>query len=539
MVWGRPPARISRNDVGALVTSPFVTARHWLRRAAPSPRAAGAALGASLIVNVAGLVLSVGTLALLLLSSRHPPLRNIAVFLVIVELVAFLRAPLRLVERMTSHRVGFDAVGRWRGWVMSIASSWSDREGERLAHGDLLTRALDDTDELQDLWLRGLFPALTQIALLIGGDVVLAVLAPTGRWLAVTVLVVLTQSLTLLLWWRSSLRVAHAIENVTTQRGRFASVLVPLAAVAPDVVDLGRSEYLRRQLVDAADSLAAREHRAALAQRRASVIALGAGLIITLIVIGRAPLSAPVWWLCALWMVPVTDEALRTLSEAAAVAARVSAAGQRLDDLVPAKRQRPHPWPGTGPLTLHALAVGDRHWSATYDFGAHVALVGPSGCGKSTALRAVAGLRDEGPHVTWHNVVMDTLDESARASHVHYVSTEPGLVTGYVRDIIGVGHPLRDEVAAWLATGGLDWSLDDHLEGVSRGEAQRLALVRALNSDPDLLVLDEPTSGLGERETAYVLALLRQVRGTIVVATHDRAVQQWCDVTVSYDELSV
>jgi ABC-type lipoprotein export system ATPase subunit len=53
--------------------------------------------------------------------------------------------------------------------------------------------------------------------------------------------------------------------------------------------------------------------------------------------------------------------------------------------------------------------------------------------------------------------------------------------------------------------------------------------VRALLSDPDILMLDEPTSGLGANETAMVLALLAQSPATVLVATHDELVMDWCD----------
>jgi len=60
--------------------------------------------------------------------------------------------------------------------------------------------------------------------------------------------------------------------------------------------------------------------------------------------------------------------------------------------------------------------------------------------------------------------------------------------------------------------------------------------VRALVTNPRVLVADEPTSGLGTEETDKVLELLATVEATIIVATHDERVVQWCDETYELAE---
>jgi ABC-type lipoprotein export system ATPase subunit len=57
----------------------------------------------------------------------------------------------------------------------------------------------------------------------------------------------------------------------------------------------------------------------------------------------------------------------------------------------------------------------------------------------------------------------------------------------------------------------------------------RVALARALVTEPDVYLLDEPTAGLGKEETALVLGLLALTRSTVIVATHDEHVIEWCD----------
>jgi putative ABC transport system ATP-binding protein len=80
-----------------------------------------------------------------------------------------------------------------------------------------------------------------------------------------------------------------------------------------------------------------------------------------------------------------------------------------------------------------------------------------------------------------------------------------------------------------LATLGVTSDETTRFDELSRGERQRVAIVRALVTSPRIVLADEPTSGLGAEETDKVLALLASVDATLVVATHDERVVQWCD----------
>jgi ABC-type Mn2+/Zn2+ transport system ATPase subunit len=90
---------------------------------------------------------------------------------------------------------------------------------------------------------------------------------------------------------------------------------------------------------------------------------------------------------------------------------------------------------------------------------------------------------------------------------------------GSVADNVGPGHPRL------LADVGLTPALADReADRLSVGEAQRMALARALGRGPDVLALDEPTSALDTASKGGIERLIRQLADserTVVMVTHE------------------
>lgn len=177
--------------------------------------------------------------------------------------------------------------------------------------------------------------------------------------------------------------------------------------------------------------------------------------------------------------------------------------------------------------------------------GQTLGVVGPSGSGKTTLARIIAGaLRpsagvarlDSADYTAWRP------DDLAR--HIGYLPQNPSLFAGSVKDNIsrfdvelgGNATEIDDNaVAAAKAAGahemilrlaqGYDTMLGEFGAGVSAGQAQRIALARALYREPVLLVLDEPNSNLDqEGEIALMNAILAAAaRGAAVVTVAHRA----------------
>jgi molybdate transport system ATP-binding protein len=173
------------------------------------------------------------------------------------------------------------------------------------------------------------------------------------------------------------------------------------------------------------------------------------------------------------------------------------------------------------------------------DPGETIALLGPNGAGKSTLVAAMAGLAppDRG------RIALDgtTLDDAASGVHVPPEERPVGVVFQdlllfpHLSALENVAFPLRargverrrsrERAEAWLSRLGLGDRAGARPRDLSGGEAQRLALARALVAEPRLLLLDEPLSALDAGARIRARELLRselaRFDGVRVIVTHD------------------
>jgi putative ABC transport system ATP-binding protein len=181
--------------------------------------------------------------------------------------------------------------------------------------------------------------------------------------------------------------------------------------------------------------------------------------------------------------------------------------------------------------------------------GEFVAIVGPSGSGKSTLLGIIAGLDNP----TSGTISVDGLDitkmgegqlAAVRNRKIGMVFQAFNLIPTLtaqenVEVPLYVGkHSVSPSARAkeLLELVGLSHRLKNRPNQLSGGEQQRVAVARALATNPAIVIMDEPTGNLDKRNGDNVLQMIRELRQatgtTFVIATHDANVAAAADRSI-------
>ncbi|TLY09426.1 MAG: ABC transporter ATP-binding protein [Thaumarchaeota archaeon] len=171
--------------------------------------------------------------------------------------------------------------------------------------------------------------------------------------------------------------------------------------------------------------------------------------------------------------------------------------------------------------------------------GEFMLIVGSSGSGKSTLLNMI-GLLDR---PTTGNVTIDGIDTSTlndnqlstfRNSKLGFIFQFSNLLSDltvlenvmFPRKIQGTLQNAAEEASTLLKTVGLESQMNKFANKISGGQAQRVAITRALINRPAIVLADEPTGNLDSLSAETTIHLLkslnRKLNQTFIVVTHDR-----------------
>jgi len=450
-------------------------------------------------------------------------LLSVPIFL--VRFFSVSRSFSRYFERLVSHDATFRLLGNLRSWFYARLAPLAPALLEGYRSGDLLSRLVEDIEELENLYLRAVSPVL--VAVIVSG-LAFAVLYPFGPALALAVLAFFAAAgvgVPLLVWALSR----GLGRRQRELRSELYARIVDGTQGVQDLLAFGCEEEQRRQ-IEALDRKLGRAER-----RMASISGLESSLgdlLTNLAMLAALVLAMPLVaagevrgvYLAFLAVVALgVFEAATPLGAAFRTIGRTTAAGERLfeiSDSRPAVQNPESPLPLPEELTLRLDNVSFGYGegepfslegvSLALEPGRKVAVVGPSGSGKSTLAALVLRFwdPDEGA-VRLGGRDLREYDQGEVRGLVGFVPQSTHVFNDTLRANLLLARPQATDGELELALSrarlsgfveglpdGLDTRVGEQGMRLSGGERQRLAVARALLEDAPLLVLDEPTANL-------------------------------------------
>lgn len=189
--------------------------------------------------------------------------------------------------------------------------------------------------------------------------------------------------------------------------------------------------------------------------------------------------------------------------------------------------------------------------------GETLAVVGPSGSGKTTFLNLLAALiRPDSGTIRINDIAVEALGarqaQAYRSQSVGYIFQDFGLLD-YLDARDNILHPFRiargrrvsPEVRRTVASLATELGIAEQLRQrpaqLSQGERQRVAICRAVATDPTVLLADEPTGNLDPETAEQIMEVLFAARArlgaTLVMVTHDHALLDRFDRVLDFRDL--
>lgn len=522
----------------------MTTTREVLRTAMPSLRRFWPGAVSGFISEASAVALLATSAWLIVRASEQPPVLYISVAVVGVRFFALTRALFRYTDRLAGHDAALRQLATTRTDMVRRLIPLAPDGLTRTRRGSVLGALVDDVDDLQNLPLRVVQPLVASAVVAVAAVILVAVIS----WLAALALLLclIIAGIVAVGWgWAAG---ARAERSISPLRGELADALMDHFA-SLDVLLAYGAENASRQRVQKADAALRRAvvRRAGAQAASAGIVSLLAGAASIAAIALTAPASAsgtlggPELAIAALVPMAVF-EVFAAVPLAAASWRQVHASAARIASALPSEppagivRNEP-------PATGHAPALDDgirlRSLCATWPSASQPALrrvdldvrpgerllvVGSSGAGKSTLAHALVRFLDsDGQYRIGssdaHLINSDDLrmtvglceqdpmlfDEDIRQNLLFARDTASDEELEAVLARVGLGQWLRER-------GGLDARVGERGALVSGGQAQRIALARALLHGFPVLVLDEPTAGV---DPAASDALLRDLLGAV------------------------
>lgn len=449
---------------------------------------------------------------------------------------------------------------RSRVFDRALNARWNGKE--RWHTGDVVNRLEEDVRVIADTLCHLVPGALVTMVQLVAAFVFLWTMNPVLAWVILCILPVFMVLAAIM---------ARRIKKLTTEirksDSQVQSVLQESLQRRIVIMALGRMEYVMNRLVTAQDTLmnkVMKRNKFSMSSRAAMMAGFGTGYLTAFIwgvhrmqdgVVTFGMLSA------FLQLVGQIQRPTADMSRRLPAMIHAMASAERLMEIYDAE-QEDIPSTDNAPafipdgIRLEDVTFGypDANRKIfrnfTHDFrpGTSTAIMGETGAGKSTMMRLMLGLlKPESGNVILYAEDGSCADASARfRSGIVYVPQGNSLLSATIREnLIGGKKNLSDDAirnALFMAAAEFVYDLPDGLdtkcgeggEGLSEGQAQRIAIARALLSEGRIMLLDEFTSALdAETESKLMDRLTENYTGkTLVFITHRKEIAERCENVV-------
>lgn len=560
---GAGSARIYRASPGA---------RRVLRLALPPLRRLWAAIAFGVLSGGSAVALLASSAWLIARAAEQPALMYISLAVVGVRAFALGRAFFRYLERLSGHDAAFRQLPEVRTelYTRLVPLAPDGLGGTR--RGDLLSRLANDVDELQNYPLRVVQPLVTSglIALLtVVGAFLLLPGAAIGLLLALLLAFVAG---TLVNSWASG----RAERRLSPLRADLSDAVTDLVRSLDVLTAFGALDAAQQRVDEASARLtAAVRSRAVGVALTGAVVSVLAGAATAIALAAGIPaldagqLDGPGLAVAALLPLAVFEVfgtvplALGAWRQVVASAERISTtapdelpAGIPVDPASPRQlvvRSVPElelrglsaRWPGASRAVLSDVAV-------RIEPGERVLLTGPTGAGKTAVAHVLTRLVDYTGSYTIDGIEAATVRQDDVRRIVGLCEQQPYLFDADLRQnlLFAKDTATDDELLAvlervglgdWTAErGGLDAAVGERGALVSGGQAQRIALARALLADFPVLVVDEPTANVdgavADRVVRDILTTAAQDGRSVLVISHTRVPDELIDRSVRLED---